>query len=372
MGLFGLFKRKKEPADKTDTPPPAATAEPESGETPAATPAADEPAAAQTPPEPPATLIDEQAALAGGLSRTRSRMGGGLRALFGGRALDDDLLEQIEDELLLADVGVEATRTVTDTLRREAKRARSVDEVRRTLRRTLVDLLSRPERQASEPPPGQPWVMLVVGVNGSGKTTTIGKLAHKLRADGYSVLLAAGDTFRAAAVEQLQQWGQRVGAPVVAQHTGADSAAVIHDALNHARARGIDVVLADTAGRLHTQSNLMDELRKVRRVTARVDETAPHETLLVVDGGSGQNALVQARQFGEAVDVTGLALTKLDGTAKGGVAFAIARETKLPIQFVGVGETPADLRPFDAEAFVDALLGDAAMPEPRVDTNGPG
>jgi len=303
------------------------------------------------------TVPGDRDALDSGLSRTRSRMGGGLRALLGGRALDDALLEQIEEELLMADVGVEATQDITDTLRREARRAKTPAEVREVLRRTLVDLLRPSEPPAAEPPPGQPWVMLVVGVNGSGKTTTIGKLAQRLRADGHSVLLAAGDTFRAAAVEQLQAWGERVGVPVIAQKTGADSAAVIHDALAHARARGVEVVLADTAGRLHTQANLMDELRKVRRVIARFDETAPHETLLVLDGGSGQNALVQTRQFREAVNVTGLAITKLDGTAKGGVAFAIVRETGLPIRFVGVGEKPEDLRPFEPGAFVDALLG---------------
>ncbi|MDX1609228.1 MAG: signal recognition particle-docking protein FtsY [Halofilum sp. (in: g-proteobacteria)] len=319
MRLFGLFKRKS----RSQEPAPA----------------------------------EERAALDRGLEKTRSRLGGGLRALFGGRGLDDELLEQIEEELLLADVGVEATRAITETLRREAKRARDVGEVRSILRQTLVELLQVREPPAVEPPSGQPWVMLVVGVNGSGKTTTIGKLARRLQDAGHSVLLAAGDTFRAAAVEQLQQWGERVGAPVVAQATGADAAAVIHDALAHARARGIEVVLADTAGRLHTQSNLMEELRKVRRVIGRFDPSAPHETLLVVDGGSGQNALAQARQFGEAVNVTGIALTKLDGTARGGVAFAIARETGLPIRFVGVGEKPGDLRPFDAEAFVDALLG---------------
>jgi fused signal recognition particle receptor len=338
MGLFGLFKRNKGAGRADDETAPEKPAETD----------AQEPAAA------------EQQALAGGLEKTRSRMGGGLRALFGGRALDEDLLEQIEEELLTADVGVDATQAITDNLRREAKRARSVDEVRDILRRTLVDILRGDEPPAVDPPAGKPWVMLVVGVNGSGKTTTIGKLAHKLQASGHSVLMAAGDTFRAAAVEQLQGWGERVGAPVISQHAGADAAAVIHDALSHAQARGIDVVLADTAGRLHTQSNLMDELRKVRRVIARFDETAPHETLLVLDGGSGQNALVQAREFGHAVDVTGVALTKLDGTAKGGVAFAVARETGLPIRFVGVGERPEDLRPFDAEAFVDALLGNTA------------
>lgn len=303
------------------------------------------------------TATDECQGLEEGLAKTRSRLGGGLRALFGGRGLDDELLERIEEELLLADVGVSATRMIIDTLRREAKRARNADEVRAVLRRTLIELLRVEETAAAQPAEGSPWIMLVVGVNGSGKTTTIGKLAQRLREAGHSVLLAAGDTFRAAAIEQLQQWGERVDVPVVAQAGGADAAAVIHDAIASARARGIEVVLADTAGRLHTQSNLMEELRKIRRVIHRFDKGAPHETLLVVDGGSGQNALAQARQFGEAVNVTGVALTKLDGTAKGGIAFAIVRETGLPIRFVGVGEKPADLRPFDPEAFVDALLG---------------
>ena len=340
MRLFGLFKGKKKDAASA------------AGETSDEAPAADGAASAAEP--------EAQARVDAGLEKTRSRMGGGLRALFGGRALDDELLEQIEEELLLADTGVEVTQAIIDTLRREAKRARTTEEVRRVLRRTLVEMLTPREPETPDPPPGQPWVMLVVGVNGSGKTTTIGKLAQRLQAAGHSVALAAGDTFRAAAVEQLQQWGERVGVPVIAQRSGSDSAAVIHDALAHARSRGIEVVLADTAGRLHTQANLMEELRKVRRVVARFDETAPHETLLVLDGGSGQNALVQARRFGEAVDVTGLAITKLDGTAKGGSAFAIVRETGLPIRFIGVGERPGDLRPFDAEAFVDALLGNSA------------
>lgn len=292
------------------------------------------------------------------LGRTRERLAGGLRALFGGHPLDEDLLEQIEDELLMADVGVSATREIVGRLREAAKGSPDARAVRAVLRATLIELLQPAEREPVEPAPGKPWVILVVGVNGSGKTTTIGKLARRLHDEGQSVLLAAGDTFRAAAVEQLQQWGERVGAPVVAQHAGADPAAVIHDALSAAQARGIDVVLADTAGRLHTQSNLMAELAKVRRVIGRFDETAPHETLLVLDGGSGQNALIQAQQFGEATDVSGLVITKLDGTAKGGIAFAIVRETGLPIRFIGVGEKPEDLRPFDAEAFVDALLDD--------------
>ena len=345
MRLFGLFKRNQDSADSQPGDAPEASAAPDADA---------ESAPASTAVEEPAEAVVEA-----GLERTRSRMGGGLRALFAGRALDDELAEQIEDELLLADVGVDATTDIVETLRREAKSARSTEAVRAILRRTLIDMLVPHEPEVPAPAPGNPWVMLVVGVNGSGKTTTIGKLAQRLQARGHSVMLAAGDTFRAAAVEQLQQWGERVGVPVIAQPSGADSAAVVHDALNHARARGSKVVLADTAGRLHTQSNLMDELRKVHRVIRRFDETAPHETLLVVDGGAGQNALVQARRFGEAVDVTGLAITKLDGTAKGGMAFAIVRETGLPIRFIGVGERPEDLQPFDPEAFVDALLGDA-------------
>lgn len=329
MKLFNLFRRGRQQADES--------------------PAPDSPA--------PDVVEEDRARLDSGLARTRARLGEGLRALFGRPVLDDALLEELEEQLLLADVGVDATRHIVEALRRDAGRARSPEQVRAILRRALLDRLTPAADRATEPAPGQPWVMLVVGVNGSGKTTTIGKLAYKLRAEGHSVLLAAGDTFRAAAVEQLQQWGERTGVPVIAQGPGADSAAVIHDALAAARARGIDVVLADTAGRLHTQANLMAELTKVRRVIARFDETAPHETLLVVDGGSGQNALAQARQFGEAVQVTGLAITKLDGTARGGMAFAIVSETGLPIRFIGVGERPEDLRPFDPEAFVDALLG---------------
>ncbi|MDZ7748017.1 MAG: signal recognition particle-docking protein FtsY [Halofilum sp. (in: g-proteobacteria)] len=354
MNLFGLFKGRKKRDDTPELAAGDATGD-ATGDT-----TGIPPGSTGIPPgiHRDARPGDDAGALESGLARTRGRMAGGLRALFGGRALDDELLESIEEELLLADVGVAATGRIVETLRREAKRARSADEVRAVLRRTLVELLTPAATGGREPPPGKPWVMLVVGVNGSGKTTTIGKLAQKLRHEGHSVLLAAGDTFRAAAVEQLQRWGERAGVPVIAQKTGADAAAVIHDALAHASARGADVVLADTAGRLHTQSNLMDELRKVRRVITRFDETAPHETLLVLDGGSGQNAIAQARQFGEAVDVTGLALTKLDGTAKGGVAFAVVAETGLPIRFIGVGERPEDLRPFDPEAFVDALLGD--------------
>ncbi len=323
MGLFDVFKRRRARADD-------------------AAPEAED---------------DGERSLERGLARTRSRFGQGLRALLGGKPVDDSVFESIEEELLLADVGVAATERIIERLRREAKKAQSAHDVRQVLRRTLVEML-QPSSTEQRPSPAQgPWVMLVVGVNGSGKTTTVGKLAQKLRNEGHSVLIAAGDTFRAAAVEQLEQWGEHVGVPVVSQHPGADAAAVIHDALAHAASRGYDVVLADTAGRLHTQSNLMDELRKVRRVITRFDASAPHETLLVLDGGAGQNAIAQAKQFSQAVPVTGLALTKLDGTAKGGVAFAVVQETGLPIRFVGVGERTEDLQAFDAEAFVDALVG---------------
>jgi len=230
-----------------------------------------------------------------------------------------------------------------------------------TLAMDMTALLAPCEQPLRIPGDAKPFVILVVGINGAGKTTTIGKLAHRLKAEGRSVLLAAGDTFRAAAVEQLQTWGARNDVPVVAQHTGADSASVIYDAVAAGQARGVDVVIADTAGRLHTQSNLMQELAKIKRVLAKLDPAAPHEVLLVVDGGTGQNALNQAQQFHQAVGLTGVAITKLDGTAKGGMLFAIAQQLGVPIRFIGVGEAIEDLQPFVAHDFVAALLGiDAA------------
>jgi fused signal recognition particle receptor len=295
-----------------------------------------------------------------GLHKTRAGITEKLASLvLGRRAIDADLLEEIETILLTADVGVEATRDIVARLTAQVARRElgDAEALYRALREDMVAVL-QPAAVPLTVPPGHPgtFVVLVVGVNGSGKTTTIGKLAHRLRAEGRSVLLAAGDTFRAAAVEQLQHWGERVGVPVIAQRTGADSASVVYDALQAARARNAEVLLADTAGRLHTREPLMEELRKVRRVLGKVDPGAPHEVLLVLDAGTGQNALAQARHFQDAVQVTGLALTKLDGTAKGGIVFAIARELGLPIRFIGVGEDLEDLRPFDAEAFVDALL----------------
>ncbi len=296
------------------------------------------------------------------LGKTRSGLTEGLASAFLGRkTIDDDLLEELETRLLMADVGVEATTRIIDGMTARLRRRELTDmsALMRGLREDMVAILERCEEPlVPDTEAHQPWVVLTVGVNGVGKTTTIGKLASRWKAEGHSVLLAAGDTFRAAAVEQLQTWGARTGIPVIAQHSGADSASVIFDSLQAARSRGVDIVIADTAGRLHTQNNLMDELRKVRRVMGRLDDTAPHETLLVLDAGTGQNALSQARHFHEAVGVSGLVLTKLDGTAKGGVIFAIAQQLPIPIRFIGVGEGVDDLRSFSAVEFVDALLGD--------------
>ncbi|HKK06136.1 MAG: signal recognition particle-docking protein FtsY [Gammaproteobacteria bacterium] len=294
-----------------------------------------------------------------GLSRTRTGLSEGVASLLLGRKeIDDELLEDIETQLLTADVGVEATsRIVADlTERRSRRELADAEGLLEALREDMSAILAPCSEPLVIPQSNRPFVILVVGVNGVGKTTTIGKLAKRLQNEGRSVMLAAGDTFRAAAVEQLQVWGERNAIPVVAQHTGADSASVIYDALQAAQSRGTDVLIADTAGRLHTQSNLMEELKKVKRVLAKLDPDAPHEVLLVVDAGTGQNALSQAQQFHAAVGVTGIALTKLDGTAKGGIIFAIGQRLGLPIRFIGVGEGIDDLRTFDAEEFVAALF----------------
>ncbi|MBK7541284.1 MAG: signal recognition particle-docking protein FtsY [Candidatus Competibacteraceae bacterium] len=295
------------------------------------------------------------------LRRTRKGLVGGLAGLFAGRKLDDETLEELESRLLLADVGVEVTEQLIKRLTERVSRRQlnDIPALIQALRDELLAILI-PCQQPWQPSESRPYVILTVGVNGVGKTTTIGKLAKKLQSDGLSVLLAAGDTFRAAAVEQLQVWGERNRIAVIAQHGGADSASVIYDAVQAAKARQVDVVIADTAGRLHTQSNLMEELKKIKRVTGKVDAGAPHEVLLVVDASTGQNALNQAVQFHDAVGVTGLILTKLDGTAKGGIVFAIARRLGLPIRFIGVGEGIEDLREFDAGEFVTALLDEAA------------
>lgn len=291
------------------------------------------------------------------LRRTRQGLVSGLTSLFTGRKLDDEALEELENRLLLADVGVEVTHHLIHRLTERVSR-QSVNDASALLQVLHDELLAilAPCQQPWQPSESRPYVILMVGVNGVGKTTTIGKLAQWLKTEGHSVLLAAGDTFRAAAVEQLQVWGERNQIPVIAQLGSADAASVIYDAIQAAKARAVDVAIADTAGRLHTQSNLMEELKKIKRVIGKVDPTAPHEVLLVVDASTGQNALNQAVQFHQAVGVTGLILTKLDGTAKGGIVFAIARRLGLPIRFIGVGESIEDLRAFDAGEFVAALL----------------
>lgn len=292
--------------------------------------------------------------------RALSRTGQGLANLFlGKKAISDELLEDLETLLLMADVGVEATTEIIDTLTERVKRKELDDSgaLFSALRQLLIEIL-KPCEQPLVPEGHAPFVMLVVGVNGVGKTTTIGKMTKRYLGEGKSVVLAAGDTFRAAAVEQLQVWGERNNVPVIAQHTGADSASVIFDAISSAQKRRADLVIADTAGRLHNKSNLMDELAKVGRVMRKLDDTAPHEVLLVLDATTGQNAVRQMAQFSEAVNVTGIALTKLDGTAKGGVIFALCRAFGKPVRFVGLGEGIEDLQPFSAEAFVDGLLGE--------------
>jgi fused signal recognition particle receptor len=278
---------------------------------------------------------------------------------FGGQPLDENTVEELETRLIRADVGVEATSWLVDGMRAAAKRNASAPAVE-LLRETALGLLKSVEAPLAISGAHKPFVILVVGVNGTGKTTTLGKLAYRLKQRGHTVLLAAADTFRAAAVEQLQEWGKRAAVPVVAQDPGADPAAVVHDALVAARARNVDVVLADTAGRLHTAAGLMDELDKIKRVIQRFDATAPHETLLVLDASQGQNALAQARTFHARMKLTGLAITKLDGTAKGGIVFAIARALAVPIRLVGIGEGVADLDDFRADEFLRALLGDDA------------
>jgi fused signal recognition particle receptor len=294
-----------------------------------------------------------------GLGKTRASLTGSMAGLFSvGKKIDADLLEEIETTLLMADVGVTATSEIIESLTDKLERNQLKDgEALKTALRNELSGLLKGVTQPLEVNAGQkPYVILMVGVNGVGKTTTIGKLTKKFQSDGKSVMLAAGDTFRAAAVEQLQVWGERNNVPVVAQHTGADSASVIFDAIQSAQSRGVDVVIADTAGRLQNKDNLMTELEKVVRVMKKLDDAAPHEVMLVLDAGTGQNALSQAQVFQQAVGVSGITLTKLDGTAKGGIVFAIARQLQLPIRFIGVGEQVDDLRSFDAETFVDALF----------------
>ncbi|WP_312631475.1 signal recognition particle-docking protein FtsY [Pantoea piersonii] len=291
------------------------------------------------------------------LVKTRQNLGSGFISLFRGKKIDDDLFEELEEQLLIADVGVETTRRIITNLTQQAnrKQLRDAEALYGLLKAEMSGILAKVDAPLDVSGKA-PFVILMVGVNGVGKTTTIGKLARQYQAQGKSVMLAAGDTFRAAAVEQLQVWGERNHIPVVAQHTGADSASVIFDAIQAAKARGVDVLIADTAGRLQNKSHLMEELKKITRVMKKLDEEAPHEVMLTLDASTGQNAISQAKLFHEAVGLTGITLTKLDGTAKGGVIFSVADQFGIPIRYIGVGEGIEDLRPFKAEDFIEALF----------------
>jgi fused signal recognition particle receptor len=302
----------------------------------------------------------------GFISRLRKRINRGdswltydLANLAPGGKIDDDSLDELESLLVVADVGIDTTERIIDSLRKRLarKELRDISALRAGLRDAIVDILQPVAVPLEIPRQDEPFTILMVGVNGAGKTTTIGKLAHRLQDEGHSVMLAAGDTFRAAAVEQLQTWGERNAVPVVAQQSGADPAAVIFDAWQAAKARGTSVLLADTAGRLQNQQGLMDELSKIKRVLGRQDERAPQEIMLVLDASQGQNALVQAQKFHEALGLTGITVTKLDGSAKGGILLAIADQLKVPVRFIGIGESAEDMQPFDAQEFADALLG---------------
>ncbi|MFQ2607426.1 signal recognition particle-docking protein FtsY [Aeromonas caviae] len=292
------------------------------------------------------------------LVRTRENIGSGFFGLFSGKKIDDELFEELETQLLTADLGVDTTTRIIEGLVQHAdrKQLKDAEALYGLLKQDMGEMLAKVEQPLVIDTSKKPYVILMVGVNGVGKTTTIGKLAKQFQAEGKSVMLAAGDTFRAAAVEQLQVWGQRNNIPVIAQHTGADSASVIYDAIEAARSRGADVLIADTAGRLQNKSNLMEELKKVVRVMKKLDDAAPHEIMLTLDAGTGQNALSQAKLFSEAVGLTGITLTKLDGTAKGGVIFAVADKFQIPIRYIGVGEGIDDLRPFVANDFIEALF----------------
>ncbi len=363
--MFGFLRRARRNAQADETiltEASASEADLEAGQ-PAAVAQAGETA-------PPAPAPGQEAAQGGlwsglkqKLARTRAGLTEGLASLvLGKKQIDDELLEDIETRLLLADVGMETTQEIIAELTRRVSRKelKEPEALLEALYEHMVRLLEPVARPLVIDPSKRPFVILMVGINGAGKTTTLGKLAQRYAQAGHRVMLAAGDTFRAAAVEQLQAWGARAGVPVIAQGQGADAAGVAFDALQAAKARGMELLLVDTAGRLHTQGGLMEELKKVKRVLAKLDPSAPHEVLLVLDASIGQNALNQAVQFHEALGVTGLVITKLDGTAKGGIVFAITRRLGLPIRFIGVGERLEDLRPFEAREFVDALLDHAS------------
>lgn len=338
--MFGLGKKKKQDAE--NTPADAATQE------------------AASPKKGLFSRLKE------GLAKTGGTITQGMDTLIHGKKrIDDEVLEELETRLLMADLGMDVTRKIMSDLTQQVDRQQldDMDALMQALHKKMTQILEPVAEPLSIQAEHQPTVLLMVGINGAGKTTTIGKIAKKFQGQGQSVMLAAGDTFRAAAVEQLTIWGERNHIPVIAQGTGADTASVIYDAVQSAKARQIDVLLADTAGRLHTQSNLMDELKKVKRVIQKLDPQAPHEIMLIVDASIGQNALLQAQQFHEALGVTGITITKLDGTAKGGIVFAIAEQLKIPVRYIGVGESIDDLQTFDAEAFTRALLSGEATPE---------
>jgi fused signal recognition particle receptor len=371
--MFDFFKRK--PRDAKDAPPDEAAPGPASADAPASAPMpadADAPAALTTAPvaapaEAPAAAAAEGSAggVRGLFRRLRAKLNSGdsfltkdITEFLPGRKIDAEVLDELETRLLTADVGVDATEKILDDLRRRVARKElaDLDALLAALRASMTGILAPVSKPLVVDRTKKPYVVLVVGVNGSGKTTSIGKLARRYTDQGLKVMLAAGDTFRAAAVEQLQAWGERNRVPVIAQATGADPAAVAFDALQAAKARGVDVLLADTAGRLQNQGHLMEELKKVKRVLAKVDPTAPHEVLLVLDSSQGQNALNQAEVFHQALGVTGIVLTKLDGTAKGGIVLAIAQKLGIPLRFVGIGEGIEDFGEFSAPEFVGALL----------------
>ena len=358
--MFGFLKKTLK-GGGTPAPDPAAPANPAAPEAapetlvaPPTTPARPAPAATPAEPDKKRSWMDR---LRAGLSRTRDQIGGGLSSLFSRRKIDEELLEELETTLLMADCGVEATGHLLKELRLRWKRDKleTADQLQGALAEGLLSIL-QPLEQPLEISGHKPYIIMIAGVNGSGKTTSIGKLAKHFQNQGKSVLLAAGDTFRAAAREQLMTWGERNGVAVIAQESG-DPAAVVFDAINAARARNIDIVLADTAGRLPTQLHLMEEIAKVRRVVQKAEPSGPHEVLLVLDANIGQNALQQVKAFDAAIGVTGLVVTKLDGTAKGGVVAAIARQCPKPLRFIGVGEQIDDLQTFRAKEFVDALFG---------------
>ncbi len=323
-------------------------------------------AEAEEPQVPVAPRIQEQekptesffARLKRSLSRTKANIGAGFFGLFSGKKIDDDLFEELEEQLLIADVGMDTTTKIINNLTEKASRGdlKDGEALYGLLKEEMAEILAKVEQPLEIDSSKTPYVILMVGVNGVGKTTTIGKLAKQFQSQGKKVMLAAGDTFRAAAVEQLQVWGERNNVPVIAQHTGADSASVIYDAIEAAKARGVDVVIADTAGRLQNKANLMEELRKIVRVMKKIDDSAPHEIMLTLDAGTGQNAISQAKLFSDVAPLTGITLTKLDGTAKGGVIFAIADQFSIPIRYIGVGEGIEDLRPFETQEFIDALF----------------